>query len=54
MTITASCPMNFRYFPMDHQICDFEIESCNHLYFLKYYLLKNYNDFNLKRRFQNG
>lgn len=28
LTTTVSCPMNFRNFPMDHQICNFEIESC--------------------------
>lgn len=27
MTVTAACPMNFRFFPMDHQVCDLEIES---------------------------
>ncbi|RNA13243.1 gamma-aminobutyric acid receptor subunit beta isoform X16, partial [Brachionus plicatilis] len=27
MTVTAACPMDFRYFPMDHQECDLEIES---------------------------
>ncbi len=31
MTLTVGCPMDFRYFPMDHQTCDFEIESCNYL-----------------------
>jgi gamma-aminobutyric acid receptor subunit beta len=28
LTVTAGCPMNFRLFPMDRQICDLEIESC--------------------------
>ncbi|KAH9643279.1 hypothetical protein HF086_005941 [Spodoptera exigua] len=28
LTITASCPMNLQYFPMDRQLCHIEIESC--------------------------
>ncbi|XP_065213924.1 gamma-aminobutyric acid receptor subunit beta isoform X3 [Planococcus citri] len=27
LTITASCPMNLEYFPMDRQLCHIEIES---------------------------
>ncbi|XP_034938829.1 gamma-aminobutyric acid receptor subunit beta isoform X6 [Chelonus insularis] len=27
LTITASCPMNLQYFPMDRQLCHIEIES---------------------------
>ncbi|XP_045465869.1 gamma-aminobutyric acid receptor subunit beta-like isoform X3 [Harmonia axyridis] len=27
LTITASCPMNLQYFPMDRQLCQIEIES---------------------------
>ncbi|XP_031767281.2 gamma-aminobutyric acid receptor subunit beta isoform X9 [Galleria mellonella] len=30
LTITASCPMNLQYFPMDRQLCHIEIESCNY------------------------
>jgi hypothetical protein len=28
LTITASCPMDLQYFPMDRQLCTIEIESC--------------------------
>lgn len=31
LTITASCPMNLEYFPMDRQLCQIEIESCEYL-----------------------
>ncbi|CAN8032804.1 unnamed protein product, partial [Ixodes persulcatus] len=27
LTVTASCPMDLRYFPMDRQACTIEIES---------------------------
>ncbi|XP_076621835.1 resistant to dieldrin isoform X12 [Colletes latitarsis] len=30
LTITASCPMNLQYFPMDRQLCNIEIESWNY------------------------
>ena len=30
LTITASCPMNLQYFPMDRQLCYIEIESCKY------------------------
>ncbi|XP_024937832.1 gamma-aminobutyric acid receptor subunit beta isoform X12 [Cephus cinctus] len=30
LTITASCPMNLQYFPMDRQLCRIEIESWNY------------------------
>lgn len=30
LTITASCPMNLQYFPMDRQLCNIEIESCKY------------------------
>lgn len=28
LTVTASCPMELQYFPMDRQLCTIEIESC--------------------------
>ncbi|CAG0905099.1 unnamed protein product, partial [Darwinula stevensoni] len=28
LTITAGCPMDLRFFPMDRQLCSIEIESC--------------------------
>lgn len=34
LTITASCPMNLQYFPMDRQLCHIEIESCK-VFFLQ-------------------
>ena len=30
ITITASCPMNLKYFPLDSQLCPVEIESCTY------------------------
>jgi len=30
LTVTASCPMNLQYFPMDSQLCSIEIESCEY------------------------
>ena len=30
LTITASCPMDLQYFPMDRQLCYMEIESCKY------------------------
>ena len=30
LTITASCPMDLQYFPMDSQLCYIEIESCKY------------------------
>lgn len=33
LTITASCPMNLQYFPMDRQLCHIEIESCKYSFF---------------------
>ena len=30
LTITASCPMDLQYFPMDRQLCFIEIESCEY------------------------
>ena len=35
LTITASCPMNLQYFPMDRQLCYIEIESCEYFRFEK-------------------
>ena len=28
LTVTASCPMELQYFPMDRQTCTIEVESC--------------------------
>lgn len=33
LTITASCPMDLQYFPMDRQLCFIEIESCKYFPF---------------------
>lgn len=33
LTVTASCPMNLQYFPMDSQLCTIEIESCKYIRF---------------------
>lgn len=30
LTVTASCPMDLQYFPMDRQLCTIEVESCEH------------------------
>lgn len=38
LTITASCPMNLQYFPMDRQLCHIEIESCK---FSCFYCISN-------------
>lgn len=34
LTITASCPMNLEYFPMDRQLCQIEIESCKYTFLI--------------------
>lgn len=38
LTVCASCPMDLRHFPMDSQLCNIEIESCE---FLEIYDLVN-------------
>ena len=38
LTITASCPMDLQYFPMDSQLCYIEIESCKFPSHLKCFL----------------
>ena len=30
-TVRASCPMDFRYYPKDKQLCFLEFESCKFL-----------------------
>lgn len=35
LTITASCPMNLQYFPMDRQLCHIEIESCKYATYIR-------------------
>lgn len=30
LTVTASCPMDLQYFPMDRQKCTIEVESCEY------------------------
>ena len=30
-TVRASCPMDFRNYPRDKQLCDLEFESCKKL-----------------------
>ncbi|KAF3426952.1 hypothetical protein E2986_10148 [Frieseomelitta varia] len=42
LTITASCPMNLQYFPMDRQLCHIEIESCKYAHKLRKTLLSVY------------
>ena len=44
LTITASCPMDLQYFPMDSQLCYIEIESC------KYYQEKHSQYIIVKKR----
>lgn len=41
LTITASCPMNLQYFPMDRQLCHIEIESCKFVIDLYYFYIMN-------------
>lgn len=40
LTITASCPMNLEYFPMDRQLCHIEIESCKYSYLHKNFFFR--------------
>jgi len=32
LTVTANCPMELEYFPMDRQKCTIEIESCKSIF----------------------
>uniref|UniRef100_A0A336MTR4 Gamma-aminobutyric acid receptor subunit beta n=1 Tax=Culicoides sonorensis TaxID=179676 RepID=A0A336MTR4_CULSO len=41
LTITASCPMNLQYFPMDRQLCHIEIESCKYTLMIIVKFFKN-------------
>ena len=43
ITITASCPMNLKYFPLDSQLCPVEIESCE---FVLFFVTKWINETN--------
>lgn len=30
MTVTVACPMNFKYYPADTQLCDIDMQTCNY------------------------
>lgn len=47
LTITASCPMNLQYFPMDRQLCHIEIESCKYRFIFKLTEINKLNNWNI-------